>query len=157
VTALLRRCVLALAAVCVVACGTGGDPDVRVLGDPQAAEPVAGSSQIALTLVNEGDGDDTLVDARTDAALGVELHRSEVDDGRATMEIVDEIELPAGEEVRFRPGQTHLMLVVPDETVRAGGTLDLVLDLDRSGEMTVVVDVVDLLDLAEDSFDETVD
>ena len=60
------------------------------------------------------------------------------------MEIVDAIDLPAGEEVAFRPGETHLMLVVPDETVRVGGTLELVLDFERSDDVTVDVAVVEL-------------
>jgi copper(I)-binding protein len=70
------------------------------------------------------------------------------------MQVLEAIDLPAGEEVRFRPGETHLMLVVPDESVRQGGTLTLVLDLERSGELAVEVAVVDLLDLVETAPDE---
>lgn len=149
------RSVLAvlLLAAAAAACA-GGTPRIEVVGQPQVAEPVAGSSQIALTLVNLGDGDDRLVGARTDAALGVEIHRTQIDEGRATMEVLEAVDLPAGERVRFRPGETHLMLVVPDETVRRGGTLSLVLDLERGGELTVEVTVVDLLDLVESSADD---
>jgi periplasmic copper chaperone A len=110
---------------------------------------VAGSSQIVVAITNEGDGDDRLVGAETPAALDVEVHLTELADGRATMAVLDEVELPAGETVRFRPGALHLMLVVPDETVAVGGTFELTLRFDRSDEVTVPVEVVDLLDLTE--------
>jgi periplasmic copper chaperone A len=130
------------------ACGAGGEPDLDV-GPAQAAEPVAGSSQVVLAVTNRGDGDDRLVAAETPAAVDVEVHLTEITDGRATMVVLDEVAIPAGETVRFRPGSLHLMLVVPDETVAVGGTFDLTLRFDRSGEITVPVEVVDLLDLTE--------
>jgi periplasmic copper chaperone A len=117
--------------------------------DAQAAPPVAGSSQIVVAITNEGDGDDRLVGAETPAALDVEVHLSEIEDGRATMALLEEVELPAGETVRFRPGALHLMLVVPDDSVVVGGTFELTLRFDRSDEVTVPVEVVDLLDLTE--------
>jgi periplasmic copper chaperone A len=89
------------------------------------------------------------VAAETPAAVDVEVHLTEITDGRATMVVLDEVAIPAGETVRFRPGSLHLMLVVPDETVAVGGTFDLTLRFDRSGEITVPVEVVDLLDLTE--------
>jgi periplasmic copper chaperone A len=150
--------VVAVLAGVLVACGSGGDPDLDV-APGQAAEPVAGSSQIVLTVTNRGDGDDRLLSAETPAALDVEVHLTEIEDGRATMAVLDEVAIPAGETVRFRPGGLHLMLVVPDETVAEGGTFELTLRFDRSGEITVPVEVVDLLDLTEsgEDADDTVD
>jgi periplasmic copper chaperone A len=155
----LRPLLLVVALTGLLAgCGPGGDPDLDV-APGQAAEPVAGSSQIVLTVTNRGDGDDRLLGAATPAALDVEVHLTEIEDGRATMAILDEVAIPAGETVRFRPGGLHLMLVVPDETVTEGGTFELTLRFDRSGEITVPVEVVDLLDLTEpdEDADDTVD
>jgi copper(I)-binding protein len=150
----MRRRVAALLAASVLAgCGAGGTPDLE-LGRAQAAEPVAGSSQVTLTVHNRGDGDDRLLEASTPAALDVEVHRTEVVDGRASMQVLDEVDVPAGETVTFRPGGLHLMLVVPDETVQRGGTFELTLRFDRSGELTVPVEVVDLLDLTEPEGDD---
>jgi periplasmic copper chaperone A len=118
---------------------------------------VAGSSQIVVAISNEGDGDDRLVDAETPAALDVEVHLTEIDGGRATMAVLDEVELPAGETVRFRPGGLHLMLVVPDGSVAVGGTFELTLRFERSDAVTVPVEVVDLLDLTEGDADEDAD
>jgi periplasmic copper chaperone A len=146
---------VAVLALLLAACGASGDPDLDV-GPGQAAEPVAGSSQIVLSIANHGDGDDVLVEAETPAALDVEVHLTELEDGRATMAVLEEVPIPAGETVRFRPGALHLMLVVPDETVTVGGTFDLTLRFDRSGEITVPVEVVDLLDLTEPDEDDDV-
>ncbi|MCA1782088.1 MAG: copper chaperone PCu(A)C [Intrasporangiaceae bacterium] len=139
--------------VVLSACGPSGTPDLSV-STAQAAVPVAGSSQIVVAITNDGDGDDELVEATTPAALGVELHVTEIEDGRATMQDLDTVRLPAGETTRLRPGGLHLMMVVPDETVVEGGTFDLTLHFDRSDEVTVPVEVVPLLDLAEKSFDQ---
>jgi len=146
-----RRAVLALVALVLAACG-GGEPRVEV-GAAQASRPIAGSSQIVVTITNEGDGDDELLGGETPAALAVELHRTVIEDGQASMVQLDGLEVPAGGSVRFRPGDLHLMLVVPDETVVPGGTFDLTLRFDRSGEVTVPVEVVELLDLVEDAPD----
>ena len=139
----------ALVAALLAAC-SGGTPQVEVVGPVQVAAPVAGSSQVALTLVNRGHGDDQLVSVSTDAALDVEIHRTTVADGTATMETLEGLPIAAGEELVFRPGAAHLMLVVPDETVREGGTIQLVLDLERSDDLVVEGQVVDLLDLVEE-------
>lgn len=146
-----RRSRLLSTAVLVVllASCAGGTPQVEVVGTVQVAAPVAGSSQVALTLVNRGDGDDELVSVSTDAALAVEIHRTTIADGSATMETLEGLPIGAGEELEFRPGDLHLMLVVPDETVREGGTVALVLDFERSEDIVVEGQVVDLLDLAE--------
>jgi periplasmic copper chaperone A len=137
-------------AVLVAAC-SGGSPDIDLVGDVQVAAPVAGSSQVAMTLVNRGDGDDELEGVTTEAALDVEIHRTTIADGSATMETLDGLPIPAGQELVFRPGETHLMLVVPDESVREGGTVVLVLDFARSEDLVVEGRVVDLLDLHEAS------
>ncbi len=147
---------VALAGPTLAACSADDGPDLRS-GTPelhvsraQASGPVAGASQLVLTITNRGDGADVLVGADTDAALAVEIHRTDVDaDGRASMRMLDEIALPAGEAVAFRPGDLHLMVVVPDERVRVGGTFEVTLRFARSAPVDVTVDVVELLDLVE--------
>ena len=134
-------------------CGQGGDPALTV-GRAEAATPVSGSSQIVVEIRNDGDGGDRLLGAETPAALAVEIHLTEIVDGRATMGPVDDVQIPSGETVRFRPGGLHLMMVVPDETVVLGGTFELTLEFERTGAITVPVEVVDLVDLAESTFDD---
>ena len=137
----------------LVGCGARGTPEL-VVGRAQASVPVAGASQVVVDIDNVGDGADRLIAAETSVALDTELHLTEIRDGRATMATLEAIEIPAGERLRFRPGGLHLMLVLPDETVVAGGTFTLELSFARSGDVTVPVEVVDLLDLVDAAFDD---
>lgn len=141
--------VVALLTTVLAGCGPDGEPELE-LGTAQASRPIAGGSQIVLRIRNHGDGDDRLVWADSSAAAGVELHRTEVTDGRAVMRELDGIDIPAGDEVYFRPGDLHLMLVIPDESVVVGGTFEVTLRFERSGEVTVPVEVVELLDLVDE-------
>lgn len=146
------RC-LAVACVAVALAGCGGEPDLRV-GPATAAEPSAGTSQVVVAIDNRGRGDDALLGARTDAAAGVEIHRTRIEGGVATMQRQPEAELPAGATVRFRPGDLHLMLVDADGALREGDTFALELDFARSDDVTVDVDVVPLSELADDALAE---
>jgi copper(I)-binding protein len=126
-----------------------GTPDLHV-SRAQSSAPVAGASQLVVTIENRGDGADRLIGADTDAALAIEIHRTVIeDDGRAFMRLLDDVIIDAGETVRFRPGGLHLMVVVPDEQVRVGGTFEVTLRFERSAPVTLDVEVVDLLDLVE--------
>ena len=143
----------------LTACGSdapglgAGTPDLHV-GPAQASAPVAGASQLVLSIENRGDGDDRLVGADTDAAIAVEVHRTVVDDeGRASMRLLEDVLLPAGATGRFRPGDLHLMVVVPDERVVVGGTFDVTLRFERSGPVTLTAEVVQLLDLVDAAAD----
>ncbi|MFA9444923.1 copper chaperone PCu(A)C [Egicoccus sp. AB-alg6-2] len=144
---------LLLVAVTVLVGCTRGEPDIAV-SPAQAGAPAAGSSQVVVEIRNSGEGDDTLLGASTPAAAGVEMHLTEVTDGRASMRQQETVAVPSGDTVRFRPGGLHLMLVVPDESVVVGGTFELTLHFERSGDRTIPVEVVSLLDLAEDAFDQ---
>jgi len=127
-----------------------GTPDLHVSSALSSA-PIAGASQLVLSVENRGDGDDRLLRAESDAALAVEVHRTVVeDDGRAFMRMLDDVLIPAGETVAFRPGGLHLMVVVPDERVVLGGTFEVTLHFERTGPITLTVAVVELLELFED-------
>ena len=143
----LRRRALLLAVLLLAACA-GGEPELEV-SSARAGVPAGGASQIVVQITNHGDGDDELVDATTPAAAAVELHVTEIEDGRATMTELESVPIPAGESVAFRPGSLHLMMVLPDESVREGGTFPLTLRFEASGERTVEVEVVPIADLLD--------
>jgi len=153
----LTLLLLSAGVAAITACGTDpagtdlgpGAPDLHV-GAVQSSAPVAGASQIVLTIDNRGDGADRLLEVTTEAGLAIEIHRTVIEaDGRAYMRLLEDVLLPAGEVVRFRPGDLHLMLVVPDERVVVGGTFEITLRFERSAPTTRTVTVVDLLDLVE--------
>lgn len=131
-----------------------GEPDLHI-SSAQASSPIAGASQLVLTVENRGEGDDRLLGAESDAALAVEIHRTVVEaDGRAFMRMLDDVIVPSGGSVAFRPGGLHLMLVVPDERVVVGGTFEVTLRFERTDPVTLTVTVVDLLDLVESVHDD---
>lgn len=136
-----------LVALVLGACA-GGAPDIEV-GAARAGLPAGGASQIVVGVRNDGDGDDELVRASSPAAAAIEVHRTRIEEGRATMTELDGVTVPAGETVSFRPGGLHLMMVEPDESVREGGTFPLTLHFDRSGEHTVEVEVVPIAELVD--------
>lgn len=140
--------------VLMAACGADaeGAPELS-FGAARAAEPVGGASQVVVDVTNDGPGADRLVAASSPSAVAVEIHRTSIVDGRASMEQLDDLELGDGETVRFRPGGLHLMLVAPDESVVLGGTFPVTLNFEHSGEHELLVEVVDQLDLAESTFD----
>ena len=144
---------LVMLTVLVAGCGPTGTPALQASA-AQAAVPLAGSSQIVLTITNTGDGADTLTAVETDAAVGVELHETRISNDRATMVSLDEVPLPAGETVRFRPGELHLMMIGPTDEVVLGADLELTLHFERSDPITTTAEVRDLLDLAEDALDD---
>jgi periplasmic copper chaperone A len=147
-----------LVTVVIAACATTevatGTPDLR-FSAVQSSAPIAGASQLVVSVDNVGDGDDRLIAARTDVALAVEVHLTEIDpSGRALMRLLDSVELPAGSTTRFRPGGLHLMLIVPDSSVTVGGTFAITLEFERSAPVTLEVEVVELLDLLDRIEDE---
>ena len=90
-------------------------------------------------------------------ADAVEIHMTRIDDGHASMHGMSEVAVPAGGSVRFQPGGLHLMMAFPDESVVLGSSFDLTLRFERSGDLVVPVEVVDLLDMVEAHLDETTD
>ena len=60
-----------------------------------------------------------------------------------TMQPVDSIELPAGEEVSLEPGGYHIMLLDLVAPLEVGDTFDIVLTFENAGEVTVTAEVRD--------------
>lgn len=127
----------------------GGTSQIEA-GRAKAAAPVAGSSQIVVTLTNTGDRADRLVEASTPVALAVEIHATEIVEQRASMRTVEHVDIPAGGQVTFRPGGLHLMMVVPDESVTVGAAFPLTLRFRHGEPVTVDVEVVPIEALLED-------
>lgn len=138
--------VLTMAAL-ATACG-GGSSLLRV-DNAQAAPPVAGSSQLVVSITNSGEGDDVLLGAVTDVADAIEIHETRIENQRASMHQHDEVAIPAGSTVEFRPGGLHLMLVVPDPLLTVGDTFDVTFTFAHHDDVTVTAEIVEFLDLAE--------
>ena len=149
----LLRCAIALMVLIGAAACGGGDPALSV-GEALAADPIAGSSQLVLSITNDGDGDDELLEVESEHAVAIEIHQTLIEDGRARMEPRQTVEIPADTRVSFRPGGLHLMIIAPDDEVALGGTFPVTLRFERSEPIVVDASVVDLLDLTESTFDD---
>ncbi len=90
-----------------------------------------------VTIVNEGTEPQELIGASSPNYDRVELHRSRVVDGVATMDSVASIEIPAGGKVAFEPGGLHLMLIGPKAPLKQGGSVPLRLSFRSGAEIDV--------------------
>lgn len=134
--------VAAAVAVLPAACSSeaSGDPAIVVEGAVIPA-PAGGNGALYLRIVNEGDGDDRLVEVRTDVAGSVELHETVAgDDGLARMVPVDEIEVGAGATVAFAPAGLHVMLIDVDR-LEEGDVVAVELEFATSGVVEVEAEV----------------
>lgn len=102
-----------------------GAPKITIR-DPWVSVPVGKQQMTAgfLTLRNDG-ADNALVAASCDAVKNLELHEMKESGGRMRMEMLAEIELPAGEEVRLQPGGLHLMMIGFTRPIREGDVLSV--------------------------------
>jgi len=71
--------------------------------------------------IHGGDSPVVLRDVTTDAAVRLEMHESKTQNGMASMEEIDTVDVPAGEKVTFAPGGKHIMLwQINPQAVAAG-------------------------------------
>lgn len=101
-----------LALVAVAAGCSPALPDGLVIEDARVREPAPGRDMTAgyFTARNTSAADIVLVAARSPAARAVEMHVSEADGDVMRMRRLEQVEIGAGETVRFEPGGRHLML-----------------------------------------------
>ncbi|SFU09379.1 copper chaperone PCu(A)C [Sedimentitalea nanhaiensis] len=123
---------------------------VAQAGDITVMEPYARSATSSsvtgaafMTLVNNGDQDDTLIAASSDIAARVELHTHiENDQGVMQMrQIEGGIPVPAGGSHALRRGGDHVMFMGLKMPLNDGDVVPLTLIFEKSGEMTVDVPV----------------
>ena len=85
---------------------------------------------------------DALFSASTDIASSAEVHISMVSDqGVASMQMQEAVQVPAGEDIPFKPGGLHIMLVNLNRDLKVGDTITLTLNFKEAGSVTVEVPV----------------
>jgi len=103
--------------------------------------PAGANSAVYLVLQNRGDEPDHLTGGETEAAVGVEIHESRLEDGIMRMRELEEVAVEAGNRVEFRPGGIHIMLLELREPLAAGDSIRLLLHFQQSGSQTLQVPV----------------
>lgn len=92
--------------------------------------------------------DDRLLSASVDmsVAMMTQIHETtEADDGSGemVMQEVEAIELPAGETVALEPGGYHIMLMELAAPLEVGSEIEITLELEVAGTVTVTAEVRD--------------
>tara|TARA_R110002126_G_C10308751_1_gene487805 strand:+ start:259 stop:780 length:522 start_codon:yes stop_codon:yes gene_type:complete len=113
------------------------DPYVRV------SRPNAPTAAAFMTLVNESDSDDRLIEARSEIAKKVELH-THVDLGDGVMamtQIEGGIPLAAGHTHALARGGDHVMMMGLNQPLAQGDEVTVTLVFEKAGEVEVTIPV----------------
>jgi copper(I)-binding protein len=108
-----------------------------------APPPGARTAAVYLTLEN-GAGADRIIGVRSELAATAELHTHVHADGMMRMQKLDDIEVPAGGAVIFRPHGLHIMLIDLQRLPEPGQSIDVTLILAHAGEVSFSAEVRDL-------------
>lgn len=108
--------------------------DAWARNSPMEAE----NGAIYMTLTSEIDDAVLYADVDISVAAMAEVHETFMnDDGSMGMQMVERVELPAGQPVAFEPGGYHIMLMGLIAPLEVGQTVTVTLTLE-SGELVVV-------------------
>jgi copper(I)-binding protein len=101
------------------------------------APPVLKTHGGYFTITNQGHHAKELVEASSPNYEAVELHVSRVENGVATMQRLESIEIPAGGKIEFKPGGMHLMLLSAKKPLAPGAMVPIQLGFRDGSELTV--------------------
>lgn len=107
----------------------------------RAMPPTAPTAAAYFVVHNKGAEADTLLSATSPHAGKVELHEHVHADGLMKMQEVQNVEVPAGGEVRFEPMGYHVMMFDLQQQAKEGERFPLTLVFENSGEVEVEVAV----------------
>ena len=105
------------------------------------APPNASAMAGYLTITNSTKQDRILTFAKSKQFNAIEIHRTIIKDGVAKMRRQDEISIPAGSSLKFKPGDFHLMLMSPKQIFKADDEIIVTLCIKHD-------DVIDEIDVA---------
>jgi periplasmic copper chaperone A len=92
---------------------------------------------VYLSIMNTGKENDELISISTSAAASAMLHKSEDKAGVMQMEMVHQLEIPAGVTIDILPGHMHIMLTDLKTPLKIGDHVALELQFKKSGKITV--------------------
>ncbi|MGK7753528.1 MULTISPECIES: copper chaperone PCu(A)C [unclassified Roseovarius] len=138
--------ILTLASALILSAGMTAAHDYTV-GDLEIMHPMAFETpKMAkagagfMTITNNGDTDDVLLEVRADFPK-VEVHTTEETDGVAKMMHVDNLPVPAGETVELAPGGYHVMFMGFSSQLEEGQEIPATLVFENAGEVEVMFNV----------------
>lgn len=109
----------------------------------RAMPPTVPNGAAYFVLNNDSDRPDRLLGASSPQAKTLELHTHVHKDGLMSMQQVPFVEIPAKGQIAFKPGSYHVMLFGLTRPLVAGEHFPLTLELERAGQVTVEVSVLE--------------
>lgn len=100
-----------------------------------------GNSAVFFEINNQTGEDDSLLSASSDIAQAVEIHKTTDADGKMTMERQDFVPVPSGQQVIFKTGDLHVMLIGLNKDLLPGDTFSVTLTFKNAGEIVFDVSV----------------
>jgi copper(I)-binding protein len=121
----------------------GGSSGVLTVRETWSRPVIAGENGAAYFVIENGTtADDTLLSVNSEIACATEVHMSMSDaNGVMSMTLQESVSVPAGEQVDFKPGGLHVMLVDLKKDLNVGDMITLTLNFENAGELTVQVPV----------------
>ncbi len=120
--------------------GASGSATPAMQGMPGMAG--SGTTSAAyFVIVNQGSEADTLIGATSGVASKAELHETRIVNDVAEMAPVPHVDVPAGGRVEFKPGGYHVMLEGLNQDLKVGETIQLTLQFEKSGAITLEVPI----------------
>ncbi len=104
-----------------------------------------------MILKNTGENKRYLVAATAAHFDEVTLHRSVLEGGFARMVHQDEITIPPGGRIEFRPGDYHLMLMRPDQRFVVGDQINITLKFKNGEEISLPYRVLKGMNMGSDT------
>jgi len=130
-----------LRAVPGMAANTPGMPTPEPTKPTDVAHMAPLDLPVYMTIRNTGSQIDRLLKAETAIAQKVELHTAAMKDGQMKMAPVDNIEIPAGGEVKLQSGSYHVMLFGITHEPKVGDVISLTLTFEKAGTLPIQVEV----------------
>lgn len=124
--------------------------DIMIM-NPIAAPSLTSASKtgaVYLSIMNMGKDSDQLIGISTSVAESAMLHKSEDKDGVMKMEMLDQLDIPAGATIDIMPGQMHIMLTGLKTPFKIGDHVPLEMTFKKSGKVSVDAIVGKIDDMA---------
>lgn len=143
---MMRRLIITAILFLIVslpACGgKPSEPRLSVEGSWVRAPAIeGGNGAIYFRLVNEGGKADRLLSVSSSIATA-EMHQTMAkENGTMGMEPLNAVEVPARDEVEFKQGGRHIMLIGVTEPMSIGDTIPFTLRFEHAGDMQITAEV----------------
>ncbi|NPA42027.1 MAG: copper chaperone PCu(A)C [Aquificae bacterium] len=111
--------------------------------DPWVREvpPVSTMSAGFMKIINTGKEDDYLIGVESPVSEVAEIHTTIMEDGMMKMRKIEQVKIPAGQTVEFKPMGKHIMLINLKKPLKAGDKVKITLIFKKSGKITVTAPV----------------